>query len=187
MNARALSALLLAATLAGCGFHLRGSGPGSSLPFTSIYLGFPETSPLGVELRRNIRAGGGTVVATEPSSAQAVLEVLGETRDKVILSLNAQGRVREYALTYALRFRVRDRAGRELLAPTEISLRRAITFNESQVLAKEAEEAFLYRDMQSDLVQQIIRRLAALPAPGPASSAPLPAVPTPPPALPPAR
>jgi LPS-assembly lipoprotein len=184
---RLLACVLLAVTVAGCGFHLRGSGPGSSLPFTSIYLGFAETSPLGVELKRNIRAGSGTVIAPDAQSAQAVLEVLGETRDKVILSLNSQGRVREYALTYALRFRVRDREGRELLAPTEIALRRAITFNESQVLAKEAEEAFLYRDMQSDLVQQIIRRLAAIPAPAQAPAAPLPAVPTPPPALPPAR
>jgi LPS-assembly lipoprotein len=30
------------------------------------------------------------------------------------------------------------------------------------VLAKEAEDALLYRDMQTDLVQQIMRRLAAL-------------------------
>jgi len=30
------------------------------------------------------------------------------------------------------------------------------------VLAKESEEALLYRDMQSDLVQQILRRLAAI-------------------------
>jgi len=30
------------------------------------------------------------------------------------------------------------------------------------VLAKEAEEALLYRDMQSDVVQQVMRRLAAV-------------------------
>ncbi|MFN0162016.1 MAG: LPS assembly lipoprotein LptE, partial [Burkholderiales bacterium] len=34
-------------------------------------------------------------------------------------------------------------------------------FNDTQVLAKESEEALLYRDMQTDMVQQVLRRLAA--------------------------
>jgi LPS-assembly lipoprotein len=70
--------------------------------------------------------------------------------------------VREYLLTYNIVFRVRDKAGNELLAPTQITLTRPIAFNETQLLAKEQEEALLYRDMQADLVQQIMRRLAAL-------------------------
>ncbi len=88
--------------------------------------------------------------------------MLAEARDKSVLSLNSAGRVREYALTQSLRFRVIDSKGRELMMPADINLRRSISFNESQVLAKEAEEVMLYRDMQSDLVQQILRRLAAL-------------------------
>ena len=39
-------------------------------------------------------------------------------------------------------------------------LTRDISFND-QVLAKEAEEVLLYRDMQTDMVQQIVRRLSA--------------------------
>ena len=88
--------------------------------------------------------------------------MLSESRGKSILSLNSQGRVREYLLTYTLRFRVRDARGVEMLAPTEISLKRSISFDETQVLAKESEEVLLYRDMQTDLVQQILRRLAAI-------------------------
>ena len=88
--------------------------------------------------------------------------VLGETRGKSILSLNSLGRVREYLLTYTLTFTVRDSKGVELLPATEITLRRNMAFDETQVLAKESEEALLYRDMQADLVQQIMRRLAAL-------------------------
>jgi LPS-assembly lipoprotein len=41
-------------------------------------------------------------------------------------------------------------------------LKRDISFNESQVMAKEHEEAMLYRDMQSDVVRQVLRRLSAL-------------------------
>lgn len=149
-----------AGLLGACGFQLRGSRQ-TALPFKSIYLGFAANSPLGTELRRYIQAGGTTVTKT-PAEAEALLDVLSETREKVILSLNSQGRVREYTLYYRFSFRVRDQAGKILLAPTAITLKRDISFNESQVLSKETEEASLYRDMQSDLVQQILRRLAAL-------------------------
>ncbi|MCD2514823.1 LPS assembly lipoprotein LptE [Massilia sp. G4R7] len=159
---RVFTAVLLAATLAGCGFQLRGSSGQYNMPFQSIYLAFPETSPLGTELKRNLRAGDAVRIENDASKAQALFDVLGETRGKSILSLNSLGRVREYALSYTLVFRVRDANNRELLGPTEITLRRNIAFDESQVLAKESEEALLYRDMQSDLVQQILRRLAAI-------------------------
>ena len=159
--ARAFLALTMMATLTACGFKLRGS-EGYNLPFHSIYLGFTETSPLGAELRRNLRGLDGLTVLDNAKGAEAQLDVVSETRGKTILSLNSQGRVREYLLTYSLVFKVRNSAGVELLGPTEIALKRNIAFNEDAVLAKESEEAVLVRDMQTDLVQQILRRLAAI-------------------------
>lgn len=155
-------AVLAAAVLAGCGFQLRGSSGQYNMPFQSIWLSFPEASPLGTELKRNLRAGDSVRVVSDASQAQALFDVLSESRGKTILSLNSLGRVREYTLSYTLVFRVRDASNRELLAPTEITLRRNIAFDESQVLAKESEEQLLYRDMQTDLVQQILRRLVAI-------------------------
>jgi LPS-assembly lipoprotein len=131
------------------------------MPFHSIYLSFPDTSPLGTELKRNLRAGD-VAIADTPAQAEAQFVVLAENRGKSILSLNSLGRVREYLLTYTLTFAVRDPKGVELLPATEITLRRNMAFDETQVLAKESEEALLYRDMQTDLVQQIMRRLAAV-------------------------
>jgi len=160
--ARACAALLLVTTLTACGFHLRGSDGAYNMPFTSIFLGFADTSPLGTELKRNLRAGDSVRIEDDASKAQALFDVLSESRGKAILSLNSLGRVREYSLSYTLVFRVRDANNRELLGPTEITLRRNIAFDEGQVLAKESEEALLYRDMQTDLVQQILRRLAAI-------------------------
>lgn len=162
---RAAAALLLAVLLSACGFKLRGTGDSYTMPFHSIYLGFQENSPLGTELKRNLRAGDGIVIADKPEKAEAQFDVVSENRGKAIQSLNSQGRVREYLLTYTLVFKVRDAKGGQLLAPTEITLRRNLAFNEQQVLAKESEEALLYRDMQSDLVQQIMRRLAAIKPP----------------------
>ncbi|MCS0583239.1 LPS assembly lipoprotein LptE [Massilia pinisoli] len=159
---RAVAALLVATGTAGCGFQLRGSNGSYTMPFHSIYLGFPDTSALGTELKRNLRATGQVDIADKASDAEAQFVLLGESRNKSILSLNSLGRVREYLLTYTLSFVVRDAKGVELVPPTQISLRRNMAFDETQVLAKESEEALLYRDMQADIVQQIIRRLAAM-------------------------
>ena len=45
---------------------------------------------------------------------------------------------------------------------SEILLKRELTYTESAALAKEQEEAFLYRAMQSDIVSQVLRRLASV-------------------------
>jgi LPS-assembly lipoprotein len=162
---RALAALLVAAALSGCGFKLRGTDGSYNLPFHSIYVGIPDTSPLGTELRRNLRAGDAVVVVESPAEAQAQIDLVSETRGRAILSLNSLGRVREFLLTYTVVFQVRDPKGGTLLAPTEIILRRNMAFDETQVLAKEAEANLLYRDMQGDAVQQMLRRVAALKPP----------------------
>lgn len=145
----------LCVLVAGCGFRLRGE---AALPFKTIAVTPPST--LGVSVARNITAGTNAKVVEDPKEAEAILLITGETRDKVILSLNSQGRVREYTLRYRVTFRVIDGKGAEFVPSSEVLLRRDITFND-QVLAKESEEALLYNDMQRDAVAQIIRRLSS--------------------------
>jgi LPS-assembly lipoprotein len=157
--------LLLAwpAALAGCGFQLRQP---PTFAFSTIYVGAGPTSPLGNELRRTIAASGQVQVVPEAqaTTAQVVLDVLDERREKVVVGLNASGQVREFQLRTRLRFRLRTPGGKELIGPTELLQQRDISFSESAVLSKEAEENLLYRNMQTDLVQQLMRRLAAVPA-----------------------
>ena len=98
--------LVLITSISACGFALRGA---VAFPFQSIYVGLPESSALGGELKRNLRANGKTEVTSQATNAEVILDVLGETRDKVILSLNSQGRVREFNLIYNLKFRLRDK------------------------------------------------------------------------------
>ena len=156
------SASLALLSLNGCGFALRKA---PEFAFSTLYSPLPETSPLGVELRRSLQSTGKVRVISDASlinQAQVVLEVLQEQREKVVLSLTSAGQVREYQLRLVFRFRLRTLAGKELIPASEIALQRDISFNESAALAKEAEETLLYRDMQSDVVQQVIRRLAAV-------------------------
>jgi LPS-assembly lipoprotein len=82
----------------------------------------------------------------------------------VVVGLNASGQVREFQLRVRVKFRLRGAQGKELIPDTELLQQRDISFNESAVLAKEAEEGLLYRDMQTDIVQQLLRRLAAVTA-----------------------
>lgn len=151
---RALAAAALA-VLAGCGFQLRGA---AALPFESIYV--PGSGGIALELKRGIQAGSRTAVVEDPARAQARLEVTDESRQKEILSLTAEGRVREYRLLYRVGFRVHDGKGGEFLAPSTLQVARDMTYSDALLLAKEAEEQALYRDMQNDMVQQIMRRLA---------------------------
>ena len=158
---RVLAIFALASLMASCGFQLRGQ---ARLPFETLYIGVPEISQLGTELKRNIIAGTHTKLVNDPTQAQAILSISGEDRSKSILSFDTAGRVREFQLRYRLSFRVHDSRGRDYLPQSEIQLTRDISFNDAQVLAKESEELLLYRDMQSDMVQQILRRLSAAPA-----------------------
>lgn len=156
---RVLAAFALA-LLAGCGFQLRGA---AELPFESIHV--PGSGGIALELRRNIQSGSRTAVADDPKRAQALLEVMHETRQKEILSLTAEGRVREFRLLYRVGFRVHDGKGGEFVQPAVLQVARDMTYSDAQLLAKEAEEQMLYRDMQHDMVQQIMRRLATAKAP----------------------
>src|SRR5512140_493073 len=158
---RILAILVLGLLTAACGFQLRGQ---AKLPFETLYVAIPETSPMGIDLRRNIVAGTNTRLVTTPAEAKAILELVTEERSKAILSFDSAGQVREYQLRYRVAFRVRDGRGRDYLPRSEIRLTRDISYSSTQVLSKESEELLLYREMQSDMVQQILRRLAAAPA-----------------------
>jgi LPS-assembly lipoprotein len=159
-----LLALLLAALLPACGFQLRGT---AALPFSTLYLPSSGGGGIALDLKRNIQSGTRTTVVDDPKKAEAILEFTQEVREKNILSLAATGRVREYQLRYRVGFRVHDGKGGEFVPASTVQLTRDISFNDTDVLAKDTEEQQLYRDMQSDMVQQVMQRLAAAKAPKP--------------------
>ena len=155
---------LLALALSGCGFQLRGT---ADLPFKTIYMPPANQPGVALDLRRNIQAGTRTTVVDDPKLAEAVLEFTQESREKVILTIAATGRVREFELQYRVSFRVHDNKGGEFLPSNTVLLKRAVTFNDTDILAKEKEDQLIYRSMESDMVQQIMRRLEAAQRPRP--------------------
>ena len=149
-----------AVTLAGCGFELKRP---PELNFRTIQLaGFAPRSQLVTELKQNIESGPTTRVVEAGKDAQVVLQSLGESREKVVVAQTAANQIREFELRYRFGFRVRTAAGKDLIPESEILLKRSLTYTESAALAKEQEESFLYRAMQSDIVSQVLRRLSSV-------------------------
>jgi LPS-assembly lipoprotein len=162
MKRRTILSVAGAGLLAGCGFQLRQA---PDFAFDSILITADNNSPLANQLRRSLAADGRVDVlpaGTDPNRANVVLELPVELREKVVVGINASGQVREFQLRLRVMFRLRTPQGRELIPTTELLQQRDISFNEAAVLAKEAEESLLYRDMQNDVVQQLMRRLAAV-------------------------
>ena len=156
----AVAAALATVLLAGCGFKLRVA---PTFAFQTLAVTPEKNGLVAADL---IRYFGKAVVPLAPTPGlappQVIVDILQESREKSVVGVNASGQVREFQLKIRIRFRMRTPEGRELIAPTEISQQRDISFNESAVLAKEAEEVMLFRDMQSDILQQLLRRLAAI-------------------------
>ena len=143
--------------LTACGFHLRGQ---ANMPFQSFYLIAPSlNTPFVNELRRNLTANKVTLANTA-EQADVVIDIVSENTEKQVLSLGGDGRVNEYRLIYHVSLRAYNHQQQEWIPAEDMSLRRDFSYDDTQILAKEAEETLLYQSMRSDMVQQILRRLS---------------------------
>lgn len=153
-----LAVLMFCMVLSACGFHLRGQND-FDLPFETIYLKVANDNGLFIkELITAIQANTVQIIST-PEQAQLTLEIVSEVTGRDILSLSVAGTVLEYRLKYTISLRAYDQKQQEWLAPQEITLHRDYSYDSTQILAKQQEEAQLYQDMRSDAVKQVMRRL----------------------------
>ena len=155
---RAALGVIALTLLAACGFQLRGS---YELPYESLFISGPDSSVIIAGIKRQIRSAGTTRLAESREDAQAIFQPTAEARVPLILSLSSAGRVREKRLRFSYGYRVVDIKGRDLVPPVQIEVFRDITYADSAVLAKTQEEELLWKDMENDLVQQLMRRLSA--------------------------
>jgi LPS-assembly lipoprotein len=154
--ARLFVALALSGGLVACGFHLRGQ---ADYTFETMYVNSPASAPITTDLKRSIQGAGSARLVAAAKEAQVVLDVNSVEDDKHILSLTQGGKVFEFLLTKRVLFRVHDNEGNDWLPTSEVVIRRTYTYSDTEVLAKTYEEQRLWRDMQADAVQQIVRRL----------------------------
>lgn len=146
----ALAVLVLSA----CGFQLRGK---ADLSFHTLYIQGPTLS-ISKALKKSLILNGVNIV-NDPEKAELMLEMIGETSEKRILSLSGSGRVREFELYYRSDFRLRDPASETWGVVQSVEGRRDFSYDDSALLAKQGEEDRLNEDLRSDAVREILRRL----------------------------
>lgn len=147
--------VILSATVAACGFSLRGI---ADLAFKTLYVQGPNLS-ITKDLKKSLKVNGVTIV-TDPQKADLMLELMNEATEKKILSLSGRvGVVREFELTYKVNFRLRDPSSELWGEVQTVSGRRDFSYDDSEILAKSYEELRLYQDMRDDAVREVMRRL----------------------------
>jgi len=151
-----ITAAVLSIGLGACGFHLRGE---ANYPFATFFLNSAPALPITAELKRSLEGISSAKLVDAAKSAEVILEVNSVEDTKQILSLSGGGKVAEYLLSKRVLFRVHDSDGKDWLPTSEVLVRRSYTYSDTETLAKEAQEQRLWREMQTDSVQQIVRRL----------------------------
>jgi LPS-assembly lipoprotein len=90
------------------------------------------------------------------------MNITQDQRQRVVVGQTSDGQVRELELRASFEFALSNAVGREVIPATALALTRSLNFSETAVLAKDAEEAQLFNDMQNDMVSQVMRRLSTV-------------------------
>jgi LPS-assembly lipoprotein len=164
-QAGVLGALGCLLAVAGCGFHLQGAGtlpPAMARTFLSSKKPHSEFS---LTLTDALRLRGSQIVAA-PEEAEAVLNIAADDTGQRVLSVSARNTPREYEIYYSVTFSLQV-GGETIIERESLAVTRAYTYDETQVLAKAAEEQVLRRALAEDLARRVVRRIEALGAPPP--------------------
>jgi LPS-assembly lipoprotein len=151
--------------LSACGFRLRGS---VVFAFQTLRMTGSTNTPIARELRRALIGQGVRVdTPSDPVLAtneipQVVLNITQDLRQRVVVGQTSAGQVRELELRATFEFALSNATGREIIPATALALTRSLNFSETAVLAKDAEEAQLFNDIQNEMVSQVMRRLSTV-------------------------
>ena len=157
---RLLAVLLLATVVTACGFQLQGRQP---LPqsLARVVVEAADSQTDFVQALRKSLVASGVVLERRTDGPSAVIEVTTDEFDERVLSVSGRNVPREYELAYRVRYTVR--VGDDVrVDDEELRLIRDVSFDETQILAKEREKETLREALARDLAALVIRRLAAL-------------------------
>ncbi len=157
-----LVALVLMLAGAGCGYHLRGMGPGGEFSFSKVLVQTVGSSQTSNELRNRLQQNGVVLVA-DAGSAEVIVSLGQEKYDRRVLSVDADtGKVLEFELGMELEMEAKKPTGEQLLDAQKITILRDITFDPDQVIGKDEEEQAVRLDMVRDAAQTILFRLETI-------------------------
>lgn len=152
---------LLLATVAGCGFQLRGTGGGSALPDEWRSMHLISQNPNG-ELSRIVEStfSASGVTWTDRADANYVLRIGPEDFSQRNLSVNAQARAAEFDLQMRVDFVVFDNAGKVVMERTTAAVNKQMENDTQNVVGKAEEVRVLQVELRNELASQVLRRIS---------------------------
>jgi LPS-assembly lipoprotein len=169
------AAAALAATLAGCGWHLRGEIPGTAVAKTIYVTGIGHSNPFYGDFAQVLSYSGGTLAQT-PGQAGAVVNIASAQHLRRPITLSAQGRANTFDLTFRVIYQIQSPKGEVLVPQQEMEVRRDYFNDQISPLGQGEEEALLRQEMEKEAAQTLLRRvvftLGKLPSAPPETKAP---------------
>lgn len=152
--------MVLTLLVSSCGFHLRGS---TSLPpalsVTAIQDAATPTA-VGRELRQ-VLAANGARVTDNAAEARATVRIVGEQSDRRLAGTGQTSKEKQYELQFAVTFAAAAADKSWSADEQTVTVTRQMMFDETQVLAKTAEQEQLQQVMVQDAARQIVARIKA--------------------------
>ena len=147
-------------TMAGCGFHLRGSGALPTEMSVTYIKSARQYSSLVDDFAAALRVHDVQVTEVR-SDATAVLTITRDDYEREVLSVNTAGKVLEFELRQTIRFSVITGDGLPLIEDQSVSLSRAYLYSSTDVLGKQREETVVRQILQKNLVNLAMLRIEA--------------------------
>ena len=152
--------LLSFSYISSCGYHLAGTGKfSSSLQNTSVQ-GVGTSRELINSVKRNLASNQINVVEAE--QATALINILEEQTEKITLTVDSDGKAREFELILSVNFDVKRVDDSYLLKEQNISLSRDFVFDKSDLLGTNEEEQQLFTEMRNDAAKLMVYRLQSI-------------------------
>jgi LPS-assembly lipoprotein len=160
--------LLLTLSMTACGFHLRGT---VEIPPEWLALHLTSPSPhseLSNTVKSSFSANG--VEWMEPAEANYTLHLGPEKLERRNLSIDRNARAAEFELKLSTSLSVTDSQGAEILPAEDITVHKIMTHDPENVTGKVEEERLLRREMRTELVQRMLRKIRFLATAPPATA-----------------
>jgi len=155
-----LISILLTTLVYGCGFHLADERVFSAELNNTHIQSASSSKGLVRLLEKNLRSNKISVVGAD--SATALLRILSEETQRVVLTVDSDGKAREFELLLRITFDVKRPDNTNLLDQQVINLNRDFIFDKSALLGAKEEEQVLFNEMRGDAAKVIVYRLQTI-------------------------
>lgn len=156
----AVFAITLMLLLHACGFQLRGA-VNLSQDMSPVYVEKNGIFDLAREIR-DVLTSNGIKTVDNAGKSKSQLILLNESKTRRVLSVDGDGRAREYLLIYTVNFEIKRKLSADEKTESKqdmVSMSRALLFEPDAVLAAVNESEIIYKDMRRETARLILLKL----------------------------